>query len=123
MTTVATPLTSSTTNDVGHAFGLIVGGIAATWLAHAPFVLALAATPIAGQLGLSALVIASIGSSLVSVGASYAATHFAEVREAAGFIVAIKSIKTEDTFPAQKDGAFSPAPVAQGQENGNINKG
>lgn len=114
MTTVATPLTSSTTNDVGHAFGLIVGGIAATWLAHAPFVLALAATPIAGQLGLSALVIASIGSSLISVGASYAATHYAEVREAAGFIVAIKSIKVEDSYPND------PKPASNVS---NINKG
>lgn len=98
-TIVATPLTTSTTNDVGHAFGLIVGGIVAAWLANAPFVLALAATPIAGQLGLSALVIASIGSSLVSVSASYAATHYAEVNEAAKFLVAIKNIKTEDSFP------------------------
>ena len=122
MATVATPLVPSTTNTVGQAFGAIIGGLVVKWLVAAPFVVQFAATPFAVAIGLTPMGMAGLGGVLATALGGYAATHIAEVREAASFIVAVNNIKATASFPEQKDGSFSPTPMSETSDSININK-
>lgn len=118
MALVATPLVPSTTNSVGVAFGTFVGGVAVKWLVAAPFVLKLAALPVAAFLGLTPMGIAGIGGVIVTALGTYAATHIAELQEAGMFLQAIKAIKAQQIFPTGKNGDETPP----AQTPNNLNK-
>lgn len=85
------------------------------WLIAAPFVAKVAAMPFAVALGLTPMGLAGIGGVLATGLATYAATHIAEVREAAQFLAAIPT-----TYSTPTD--FPNAPNANPTPN-NLNKG
>ncbi len=120
MAVIATPLVPSNTNSIGTAFGAIVGGMAVKWLVTAPFILKLATVPFLAAVGATPMGLAGIGGIVATSLATYAATHIAEVREAAKFVITIKSINATPDYSATepKNGAFNdPPPLPISNEN------
>lgn len=100
MAILATPLKPSTTNNTGTALGLLVGGAVSKWALTAPFVIKLAALPVAAFLGIDALAIAGLIGVLATGLTSYGVTHVAELREANKLIEMLpKAYSAPSDFP------------------------
>jgi hypothetical protein len=100
-----------------------VGGIVVKWLVTAPFILKIAAMPLAVAIGATPMGIAGVGGILATALGTYAATHIAELQEAGVFLQAIQSIKSVPDYDIHKNGEKDNTPVAEGQSNSNINQG